>query len=117
MRRGFAWIVALVFVVATVAIFADADAKTQIAFGIAVAQNGLWREALYRFQRAVEIDPSYAAAYNNLAVAYEHEGSLEQAGKAYERANELEPKNDMIRQNYEMFREIHDRAGNRDVPK
>jgi Flp pilus assembly protein TadD len=89
------------------------DARTQVAFGIAVAQQGLWREAIYRWERAVQLDPKYAAAHNNLAVAYEHQGMLDKARVAYERALELEPNNTLIRQNYEMFREIHDRTTQR----
>ncbi len=93
--------------------YADArgDAKSQVAFGIDVAQRGLWREAIYRWERAVEIDPTYAAALNNLAIAYEHEGQLDKARQAYERALEIEPNNLQIRQNYELFREINDRTG------
>lgn len=92
--------------------FADArsDAKAQVAFGINVAQRGLWREAIYRWERAVEIDPTYAAAFNDLAIAYEHEGQLDKARKAYEKALELEPNNTQIRQNYELFKEINDRT-------
>ena len=92
--------------------WADArdDAKKQVEFGIAVAQRGLWREAIYRWDQAAKIDPSYSAAFNNLAVAYEHEGEFEKARKAYERALELEPENQMIRQNYELFKEINDRT-------
>src|SRR5436190_16127088 len=93
--------------------FADArrDAKAQVEFGINVAQRGLWREAIYRWERAVEIDPTYAAAYNDLAIAYEHEGQLDKARKAYERALELDPNNTQVRQNYELFKEINDRTG------
>ena len=93
--------------------FADTrtDAKSQVQFGIDVAQRGLWREAIYRWERAVQIDPNYAAAYNDLGVAYEHEGQLDKARKAYEKALELEPNNAQIRQNYELFKEINDRTG------
>ena len=70
-----------------------ATRRTQVAFGINVAQRGLWREAIYRWEKAVEIDPTYAAAYNDLAIAYEHEGQLDKARKAYEKALELEPNN------------------------
>jgi Tfp pilus assembly protein PilF len=93
--------------------FADtrSDAKSQVQFGLDVAQRGLWREAIYRWERAVQIDPNYAAAYNDLAVAYEHEGQLDKARKAYEKALELEPNNAQIRQNYELFKEINDRTG------
>ena len=96
----------------TVPLQADArsDAKKQVEFGITVAQRGLWREAIYRWERAAQIDPSYAPAHNNLAIAYEHEGDLSKARAAYERALELEPGNALIKQNYELFREINDRT-------
>jgi Tfp pilus assembly protein PilF len=94
------------------AVYADArsDAKAQVEFGIAVAQRGLWKEAIYRWERATQIDPTYAAGFNNLAVAYEHEGMLEKAAEAYERALKLEPDNVLVRQNFELFKEIHDRT-------
>lgn len=96
--------------------YADArgDARQQVEFGIAVAQKGLWREAIYRWQRATEIDPSYAQAFNNLAIAHEHEGDLAKAREAYEKALRLEPNNALIKQNFELFREINDRAGRKD---
>src|SRR5437763_14955673 len=94
-------------------VYADvrSDARTQVDFGISVAERGLWREAIYRWEKAVELDPSYAAAYNDLAVAYEHEGQFAKARKSYEKATELDPNNFQIRQNYDLFKEINDRAG------
>lgn len=89
---------------------ARSDAVAQVDFGITVAQRGLWREAIYRWERAVEIDPTYAAAYNDLAVGYEHEGQLEKARQAYEKALALDPHNAQIRQNYDLFKEINDRT-------
>lgn len=86
------------------------DAKKQLEFGIAVAQKGLWREAIYRWERAAQIDPTYAAAHNNLGIAYEHQGELDKARVAYEKALQLEPNNAMIKQNYELFKEINDRT-------
>lgn len=88
-------------------------ARDQVDFGIKVAQNGLWREALYRWERAVELDPAYAQAWNNLAVAYEQSGRFEDARKAYETAIKLDPKNVMIQQNYDLFKEINDRTQRR----
>src|SRR4030081_2771507 len=91
--------------------FADArgDAKSQVEFGINVAQRGLWREAIYRWERATQIDPTYVAAFNDLAIGYEHEGQLDKARKAYEKALELDPNNSQIQQNFELFKEINDR--------
>jgi Tfp pilus assembly protein PilF len=92
---------------------ARSEAKEQVDFGIKVAQNGLWREAMYRWEKATQIDPTYAAAWNNLAIAYEQQGNFDQAQKAYDQALKLDPKNAMIRQNYDLFKEIHDRAKRR----
>jgi Flp pilus assembly protein TadD len=64
---------------------ARSDAKKQVQFGIAVAQRGLWREAIYRWERAVQIDPKYAEALNDLRIAYEHEGDLEKRGSRMKR--------------------------------
>jgi Flp pilus assembly protein TadD len=95
--------------------YADArsQAKSQVDFGIKVAQNGLWKEATYRWEKAVEVDPTYAAAWNNLGIGYEHEGRFDDARKAYEKAVALDPKNILIRQNYDLFNEINDRAKRR----
>jgi Flp pilus assembly protein TadD len=97
-------------------VWADArgDAKEQVEFGIQVAQRGLWREAIYRWERAAQLDPTYAAAFNNLAVAYEHEGQLDKARGAYEKALALEPDNALIRQNFDLFKEINDRTAKKD---
>lgn len=104
--------IALLVAVTASPLYGDAreDAKAQVDFGIDVAQRGLWREAIYRWERAVQIDPTYAAAFNNLAVAYEHEGQLDKARQAYEKAVELGPNNIQILQNYDLFKEINDRA-------
>ena len=93
------------------------QAKEQVEFGIQVAQRGLWREAIYRWERAAQLDPTYAAAFNNLAVAYEHEGQLAKARAAYEKALALEPNNALVRQNFDLFKEINDRAAQKDGPK
>jgi Tfp pilus assembly protein PilF len=100
------------------AVYADArsDARQQVEFGIAVAQRGLWKEAIYRWERATQIDPTYAAAFNNLAIAYEHEGMLDKAAEAYERALKLEPTNAYVRQNFDLFKEIHDRTSQSQSP-
>lgn len=105
-------VVATLLAVAAGPAAADArdDAKKQVEFGIKVAQKGLWREAIIRFERAARIDPTYAAAYNNIGIGYEHEGDLDKARAAYEKALELEPNNQLIKQNYELFKEINDRT-------
>src|SRR4026207_1457439 len=99
MRTAALPLVLFLLTLASVPLQADArsDAKKQVEFGIAVSQRGLWREAIYRWERAAQIDPTYAAAHNNLAIAYEHEGELDKARAAYEKALELEPNNTFIK--------------------
>jgi Tfp pilus assembly protein PilF len=112
MKTAIALCAALIGAGVAAPVYADArsDAKAQVDFGVNVAERGLWREAIYRWEKAVELDPNYAAAYNDLAVAYEHEGELAKAKDAYEKALKIEPNNIQIRQNYELFKEINDRA-------
>ena len=104
--------VAMGLTLAAAPALADArgDSKAQVDFGIKAAQRERWNEAVLRWKRAVEIDPTYAAAHNNLAIAYEHKGEFDNARASYEKALELEPNNVLIKQNYDLFREINDRA-------
>lgn len=109
----------LVLLVAVVALARPAsadvrdEAKAQVEFGIKVAQNGLWKEATYWWEKATKVDPTYAEAWNNLAIGYEHEGRFEDADKAYQEALKLSPKNVAIRQNYDLFKEINERTKRR----
>jgi Flp pilus assembly protein TadD len=111
------WLIALILIGLSAPALADkrADAKAQVAFGITVAQKGLWKEATQRWESATVTDPSYASAWNNLGIGYEQLGRFDDARKAYEKALELEPNNTYIRGNYDQFREIYDRQNRRRV--
>jgi len=95
---------------------ARSDAREQVEFGITVAQRGLWREATLRWEQATKIDPTYAAAWNNLGIGYEQLGKFTEARKAYEKALELDRSNTYVRSNYDLFREIYDRQNRRRTP-
>lgn len=86
------------------------DARAQVDFGIDVARRGLWKEAVFRWKRAIDIDPTYAEAWNNLAIAFEQQGLLDEAREAYETALDLAPDNLAIEQNYDLFLEVSDRV-------
>jgi len=88
--------------------------KKEVIFGIEVAQRGLWREAIFRWEKAVELDSQNASARNNLAIAYEQSGEFEMANQEYERALEIDANNLYIRQNYELFREAYERKKRKD---
>ena len=79
---------------------------TQDDFGVQMAKMNLWREAMFRFKRAVQIDPNDARAHNNLAVAYEATGDFENARKEYLEALRLDRTNAYIQKNYSRYVEF-----------
>jgi len=89
------------------------EAEAYVEFGIVLAQKGVWTGAVERFERATQIDPAYAAAWNNLGIGLEQQGKFDEARKAYEKALEIDPDNTLFLNNYEQFREIYDRQNRR----
>jgi Tfp pilus assembly protein PilF len=81
--------------------------STQISFGSKVARDGLWREAAFRFEKAIAAEPKNARAHNNLAVAYEATGEFSRALEEYKKALELDPTDSYIRRNYARFAEFY----------
>jgi len=83
--------------------------------GITASQKG-WQEAAEKeMLAAIEENPNYADAHFNLAVIYSSSEppAKELARRHYEKALALDPKNVLIRQNYDLFKEINDRAKRR----
>ncbi len=91
----------------------QSEAKAQVEFGIMVAKKNLWKEATQRWELATKMDPTYAAAWNNLGIGYEQLGRFDEARTAYEKALELDPGNQFFKTNYDYFREIYDRQNRR----
>ncbi len=83
-------------------------------FGVQMARMNLWREAMFRFERAIEINPGDAQAHNNLAVAYEANGDFEKARKEYLEALKLDRTNSYIQKNYSRFVEFLSRNRKRE---
>lgn len=86
---------------------------TQDNVGVQMARMNLWREAKFRFQRAVDMNPKDAMAHNNLAVAYEANGDFDKAAKEYREALRLDRSNTYIQKNYSRFTEFMSRSKKR----
>ena len=93
------------------------DFAAQDDYGVEMARMDLWREAMFRFKRAVAIDPGDALAHNNLAVAYEANGDFELAGKEYREALRLGRSNSYIQKNFSRYTEFQARAKKRPSPQ
>jgi len=79
------------------------SAKEQMQFGVKAAKDGLWREALFRWEKALKLDPTNVRLLNNLAVAYETAGNFQKAEALYQQALRGDPGNRDIKQNYDLF--------------
>ncbi len=77
----------------------------QVTFGIWAAERDLWDEAIFRWQKALVVNPNSAALHNNLAVAYEKKGLWEEAKREYEMALKLAPQNSWLKANYQSFKD------------
>lgn len=81
--------------------------KTQLQFGVEMAQRGLWSEALFRFRKAQDQRPSDPRVLNNMAIAYEALGQFELALQHYQDALKGDPNNRDLRRNYSRFVEFY----------
>lgn len=86
---------------------AGEGAGAQLAFGVDMAERGLWSEALFRFHQAERLDPSNPRILNNLAVAYEATGAFDRALEYYQKALRAAPDNREARANYARFVEFY----------
>jgi Tfp pilus assembly protein PilF len=89
--------------------------ETQREFGVRMAKMNLWREAMFRFRREVQISPDNAMAHNNLAVALEANGDFDAAAKEYREALRLDRSNEYIQKNYSRFVEFTQKAKKREA--
>jgi len=105
------------FLATAAAALPPSSSGEEVRFGIEAARKGLWVEALFRFEKAVELDSDNASAFNNLAIALEQQGDFERARQAYDKALKLKPGDSYIQQNYDLFREADDKRNRKSKKK
>jgi len=92
--------------------------NTEFEFGNKLAKNGLWKEAYFRWSKALESGKERAAVYNNLAVSLEFQNRLKEAESKYLKALKLSPSNEYIKRNLIRLRkrinpEINEKSSNK----
>jgi hypothetical protein len=75
------------------------DVGELLRFGTEMARDGNWREAKFRWERALGADPTDARLLNNLAVAEETLGDPERATELFQKAIAASPSDSRIRDN------------------
>lgn len=85
----------------------SASVESDVDFGVKMAQRGLWKEALFRFQQADEQQPNDSRLLNNIAVAYEAVGAYDKALETYKRALQANAADRELKQNYSRFLEFY----------
>jgi Flp pilus assembly protein TadD len=121
MKKLYNGFILLTFLAALSSSCAPSMTQSQLAFGVWAAEQDLWNEAVFRWTRVLEENPTSIAALNNLAVAYEKQGLWDEAEKAYQAALKIAPKNPSIKANYEKFQkgwaEAAEKAGEKNEKK
>lgn len=113
-RRGSSLIVAAILLSAVssaqqVHAGSKSEITRQIRFGTEMAKEGNWREAIFRWQRALALDPANARVHNNLAVAYESLGEYAKADAEYLAALAGPDVPSEIQHNYDLFKNFYAR--------
>jgi Flp pilus assembly protein TadD len=86
---------------------AEESPRQLMRFGVEAARQGLWREAVSRWERAVKQDAENPRLRNNLAVAYESLGRFADADREYREARRLAPDSLEVRDNHLSFLLTH----------
>jgi tetratricopeptide (TPR) repeat protein len=72
------------------AVISEPDsAAARYGIGVVFANKGLWPQAIVSFRGATRMDPDHLRAWNNLAVAYETVGRLDEGERAARRAIDI----------------------------
>jgi tetratricopeptide (TPR) repeat protein len=70
----------------------ETDPVALLNQGVSYGKEGQYDRSIAYFNKAIEIDPRYLAAYNNRGNAYRSKGQYDKAISEYSKAIEINPK-------------------------
>jgi hypothetical protein len=82
-------------------------------FAAQMAASGNWREALFRWEQALRLEPDHPRILNNLAAAHEALGDLDRALELYRKALDRSNGDAVIRENASRARDFWNRTRSR----
>jgi Flp pilus assembly protein TadD len=91
--------------------------KTEIDFANRMAMSGLWKEAYFRWQKALTEGGESALLHNNMAVALEEMGKFKEAEKEYEKALKLAPNSTFIKTNLKSLKRLLEGKESKEMEK
>ncbi len=109
------WSVMVSLVAATAAFATPPQARAErphrlveadLKFAAEMASQGLWREAMFRWERVLADRPDDARLINNMAVASEALGQFDKARELYAKAAKQDPTRQIV-SNYQLFQRAH----------
>ncbi len=80
--------------------------KSGFDFANKLAEDGLWQEAYFWWQKELARGKQSAKTHNNMAIALESMGKLKEAEEEYKKALALAPGNSLIEKNYDRLKKI-----------
>jgi Flp pilus assembly protein TadD len=91
--------------------------KSEFAFGVKLAEQGLWREAFFRWQKELARGDNSASVHNNMAVALEALGRFAEAESEYQKALQVDPGNKYIQANLNQLKKYLEQEPNENSDK
>ena len=72
--------------------FAGDKAKSAYNSGVEIQEDERWEDAIPKYNRAIELDPDFADAFQNRGVSYFNLGLYQRARQDFDEATRLDPK-------------------------